>query len=143
MSHQKPARVKLAELKAEGVNVEPVWGDDYHLTVDLDTPESIRAFPHLLKALQERMSVKLVESWTSRSGVGQHHYLRLNRRTSFQERAALQAFLGSDPLREMLGFLDVNNAEEEDPFVLFKPVALPPSAGPLPEDQLGGEPIPF
>jgi hypothetical protein len=121
MSHQKPARVKLAELQAEGVQVEAVWGDDYHLTVDLDTPEAIREFPHLLKALQERRKAEVIDTWTSRSGVGRHYYLLLDRRTSFQERAALQAFLGSDPLREMLGFFDVNNCAEQDPFVLFRP----------------------
>ena len=122
MSTQKAASVRLAELEAEGVEVEPVWGNDYRLTVDLDTPEAIAEFPRRFAALIQHVSdLTIVEHWTSRSGVGEHVYIVSGRRLGFQTRAVYQAFLGSDPLREMLGYFDVNNCAEEDPFVLFKP----------------------
>lgn len=122
MSHQKPAKIALEEYRRSGYNVEPVWGNDYYLTVDLDTIEAISAFDYRLEVLQERMSAVVEGRWHSKSHQGEHVYIKLNKRTSYKDRAALQAFLGSDPLREMLGWFDVNNQQEEDPFVLFRPV---------------------
>jgi len=121
MSTQKPVSVALAELAADGIHVEPVWGNDYTLTVDLDTQEAILEFPRRLKAMQQHIEIATVGEWKSRSGGGRHYQIASRRRLGFQTRAALQAFLGSDPLREMLGWFNVNNQREEDPFVLFKP----------------------
>lgn len=103
-----------------GDSIDMVWGDDYTLTVDLDTPEAQKEFDRRLRSLQEYMVVSVLDSWESRHG-GEHVVLKLHQRMGFRDRAAVQAFLGSDPLREMLGWLDVNNQPKEDPFVLFKP----------------------
>ena len=125
MSTQKAASVRLAELEAEGVEVEPVWGNDYRLTVDLDTPEARVEFPRRFAALIQYVpGLTIVKQWPSRGGVGEHVHIVSGHRLGFQTRAAYQAFLGSDPLREMLGYFDVNNAMEEDPFVLFKPAEV-------------------
>jgi hypothetical protein len=122
MSTQKSATVKLAELKAEGVQVDVVWGSDYTLTVDLDTQEAQLEFVRRFAALLQKVpGLEIVDEWTSRGGVGKHYVISSKQRLGFQTRAAFQAFLGSDPLREMLGWFDVNNNAEEDPFVLFKP----------------------
>lgn len=122
MSHERPAGLRLAELKEAGIDVVPIWGDDYHLTVDLDGDKAVSEFEKRWNALQERVpGLFLIDRWTSRSGNGQHVYIGSEKRLGFQTRATLQAFLGSDPLREMLGWFDVNNCGEEDPFVLFQP----------------------
>lgn len=122
MSTQKAASQRLRELEAEGMKVEPIWGDDYTLTVDLDTPEAIAEFPRRFAVLlQHQYNLDIIEKWQSQGGIGEHVWIQSGSRLGFQTRAAFQAFLGSDPLREMLGWFNVNNQEEEDPFVLFRP----------------------
>lgn len=70
-----------------------------------------------LRVLQEAELVKSVFSTTSANGRS-HLYVRLSHKIVEAERLALQAILGSDPLREALGFVHMQNGRI--PTVLFE-----------------------
>lgn len=78
--------------------------EDNELQLDLDVP----SYEHnhaIIKCLKDN-GVNLVSWFRTISVNGKRHtYLRLDRDFSRQERIALQACLGSDPVREVLSLL--------------------------------------
>jgi hypothetical protein len=103
-----------------GEQFEVVMGELDLLTLDLDSNAALWVYEQNLKILQEHMVAVETGRWTSKSGEGTHVTVRIEFPMEAEARAGLQAMLGSDPKRELLGYLNVSNRDEE-PFALFKP----------------------
>lgn len=97
-----------------------VQGDDNTLLLDLDTPESRHQFNAMLPMVHDRFNVKDYQTWSSKSG-NTHVRLTIEKCATPMERLLLQAVLGSDVKRELLGMLKIRAAISDDPSVLFKP----------------------
>jgi len=119
MSKMQDIATSAAEKRAEGYEFEVVMGSPTLLTIDLDTEDAIAAFDKRLEILQQRIACRRLDCWPSKNG-GQHVVVILDVPMDWQKRAMFQAFLGSDPTRELLGYFNVNNKGSE-PFCLFKP----------------------
>jgi hypothetical protein len=123
----KPIDATLQDKRNEGYRLELVMGADTLLTIDLDHQHAIDRFEQRLKILNEQgVFARKLDEWTSKGGTGRHVMVLLDYPLNFQQRAVYQAFLGSDPTRELLGYFNVNNKGSE-PFCLFKP--LPKATG--------------
>lgn len=73
----------------------------------------------LMRALTDYFPIESAEAWRSHGG-NTHIVLTLTRELSPEARIALQAILGSDPVRELLNLARVEN-ERQDPITLFRP----------------------
>jgi hypothetical protein len=92
----------------------------YDVWVDLDTPSAITAFDELWKLfLQLWPKAQIVRRTTSKSGNGQHVYVRMTKEYPASIRIGLAASLGSDPKREMLSIMRVLN-EDPEPILFFE-----------------------
>lgn len=87
------------------------------LLIDIDSNQPIDNT--ILRRLKEYIPSCEVEYWASKSG-NLHARVTLGRNLSDIEALLLQAILGSDPLRELLGLFRVWNGVN-NPIVLFKP----------------------
>lgn len=93
---------------------------DSELFVDLDTKESIEAFPALYELFLQLFPDSVIMRQTpSKSGVGQHVYVRLKYAMAATERIAAQAALGSDGKREMLSLIRAMTGDPE-PVLFFE-----------------------
>lgn len=91
--------------RAEGLRV--VIATPYDIFLDLDTPEDVKAYEERLARIQRAASVWGITEqarWKSKSGVGTHVHLR-GAWLEPQEQIAVQAILGSDPVREIIALL--------------------------------------
>lgn len=75
------------------------------LFLDLDSTEAYEAFNQRLGTLQQYMEATVTSDRPSKTRGHRHVVVRLGRRVTAAERIALQAGLGSDPLRELLSTL--------------------------------------
>lgn len=91
--------------KAEERNCTLLVADAATLLVDLDTPAQLAQFERMVSQIKEtvrsRVDIRQYEVLRSRNG-GWHGIVELSPGLDFPERVALQAILGSDPLREFL-----------------------------------------
>ena len=110
---------------AEKAGFEIVRGDDRTLLLDLDTPNAISQFASMRDMVRDKVGFVEVERWPSKSGGGRTH-VRISIRDPLSpiERIAVQAMLGSDPKRELLGLLKIRAGINGDPSVLFRPRGL-------------------
>jgi hypothetical protein len=115
--HEALEKVK----KETGKDFAVVMGDDFTLTLDLDTPEAVDVFTVNLAILQQIEEISEMDRWASKNGVGVHIKLRTKYRYYSDQRAGIQALLGSDPKREALGYVNGRKFPKEEPFCLFKP----------------------
>jgi len=117
----------LAAAHEAGWTVEPIYGDEHTLLLDLDTPESELLYAKNFNVAQRWIGLVEIARWKSKSGVNTHVVVSApTTALSLRERAALQAFLGSDPTRELCSWFQardggVGKVLREDPHVLFKP----------------------
>lgn len=124
MSHGQSIDKALRQAQVQGFNVEVVFGNDQLLTLDLDSDMALAVYEENLPILQQHMGCREIARWRSKSGIGWHAVVELDQPYHYTWRAGLQAMLGSDPKRELLGYCNVNNRDSE-PFVLFKPKQKP------------------
>lgn len=94
------------------------------LLIDLDTPEAAAQFERVLPKVRDHFGVERVETWPSKSG-NTHAAVTLSKGQPIWVRLALQAALGSDGVREVLGLTRVRNGCEE-PSALFRPKPTAP-----------------
>lgn len=99
---------------ANALGLTAFFADDYELQLDLDQPygralESVR-----IRQVLKDNGVTIASKLQTRSKSGNMHvYFRLATPMTCLMRIALQACLGSDPVREVLSVLrDLKNAEE-------------------------------
>lgn len=73
----------------------------------------------LMRALTDYFPVESAEAWRSHGG-NTHIVLTMTQELSPEARIAIQAILGSDPIRELLSLARVENGCR-DPIALFRP----------------------
>lgn len=101
-------------------NCDLVVTDECTLLVDLDTDQSQKVFERNVPILRQQYQIESVEKYAS-SGGNQHAIIRLAAPVlDITERLLLQAALGSDPTRELLG-LYLHKAGHSVVSVLFRP----------------------
>jgi len=119
----------LVMAREAGWLVEPVYGDEHTLLLDLDSPESEVTYQKNFEIATRRHWIDLIETerWRSKSG-NTHVVLKTSQTLNLRERSALQAFLGSDLTRELCSWYQAREGEtgaiREDPHVLFRPKTL-------------------
>lgn len=99
--------------KAKALGMEVVLPEADELQIDLDSPMDQYVMEALLPILRENGFPVKVVTITKSSGGGKHATLRAPRELSTVERLLLQACLGSDRKRELLGFVHHINPEGE------------------------------
>lgn len=104
---------------AEMAGMEVVRSTETTLLLDLDTGAAQDQYRRMFKSIGSVYGLNPLRQWQSKSGVGLHVVLTCSP-MSFQERVALQACLGSDPVREALAIAMAADGHE-NPSVLFKP----------------------
>jgi hypothetical protein len=111
-----------ADAVEDGFTVEYAEGNE--LLLDLDDEDAIARFESVRKRLANKVPLIELERWVSKSGDGIHVRLATLATESLSEleRVALQACLGSDPLRECLTINDIRRGVKR-PSRLFRPSA--------------------
>lgn len=107
------------DLHVAGEKFDAVRADCNTLLVDLDTPEAFAQWDRVLPKVREHFGIEKIEAWHSKSG-NRHAAITLSRPQPVAVRLALQASLGSDGVREVLGLKRSENGCEE-PSALFRP----------------------
>jgi hypothetical protein len=109
--------------EAERHGLDVVEADDYTLQLDMDRDEAFQMFIDF--DLGRLISFLYVERvwWTESRGGNKHVYIRLTAPRTLPERIALQASLGSDPVREFLNLMRYNNGSEKPVLFFEKPNA--------------------
>lgn len=127
----------IAYAESNGYIVER--GNNYNMLLDLDTPEAEATFARVLPLLVEYFPVADVVTWKSKSG---HTHVRITTTQSLPvpTRLFMQAAMGSDGVREMLGMIQVGNGVVE-PNVLFRPPTSEVTQHPVWKGIIPGYPI--
>lgn len=89
------------------------------LLIDIDTPLQLRQYERIMNKFSGSFGMTERERWKSKDG-GTHIVVDVDCHLQPVERIALQACLGSDPVREMLGLKHIENEVDEFSF-LFRP----------------------
>lgn len=110
-----------------------IKGDDYQLQLDLDDDQAVHRANSMMKMVSDLFGVMSVEDWRSKSG-HTHRLISLEKPLPVASRIALQAALGSDPRRELLGIRGLV-AGVEDPNLLFRPHVHKPALPALDADD--------
>lgn len=113
-----PIPVVKRRMEDEGFTV--IQGDPHKILLDLDTEEAAGQYKRYLPLARRLFNVEEFDLWTSKSGFGTHVILHTPEKLDAVTRLTIQACLGSDPARELLGLMRVRNGEKE-PSLLFKP----------------------
>jgi hypothetical protein len=120
---------RVAELAGQGIAVDVIRGDPWTLLLDIDTLEAERVYKTNLPLLQRHIACDDLicvfwehARWRSKSG-NWHIVVKVKYKPGFtcEQRAMLQAFLGSNPTRELASWIQSHAYPGEDPHVLFKP----------------------
>jgi len=98
---------------------ELVQAEDSLLLVDLDTRDGLRQLIRTLPMVDEMYGIYRIELWESRHG-NLHASVRIGYALGRAERVGVQAILGSDPKRELLGMECARRGEDSS--CLFRPV---------------------
>lgn len=109
----------VAEAKASG-KFRVIKSKSGTLLIDLDSKAAFRRFKKLYKMLKEPFTLKKLDFYQSKSGEGWHVVLSTSA-TNFGNRIALQAILGSDPVKEAFSMINMKHGELEACY-LFKPL---------------------
>ena len=104
---------------AKQAGFQIVESSDSQLLLDLDTADDLLRYNSVFSHLRNVFALREVDRWKSKSGKGLHVVVACNP-LPFPERAALQACLGSDPIREGLA-IAMHRDGKKDPSVLFMP----------------------
>lgn len=111
--------------KAEALGCDVVRGAPDLLLLDFDDVGSFERFDAMREMFVQFFKPESFETWYSKSGAPKRHVaIRLTKPLGVPERIALQAILGSDPKRELIGLIRYLSGQEE-PSLLFKPRRMP------------------
>jgi hypothetical protein len=116
-----PEKFEATRAKAEEKGFEVVMGHDQLLLLDLDGEAAQARFHEQLELVNRMFGVDGYQKWASKSG-GDHQHVLVYLKTpaTLQERVAIQAAMGSDPIREILTLIRARNGIVE-PSRLFRP----------------------
>jgi hypothetical protein len=101
-------------IKGLGADEQVVFPADNELFLDIDSPEAESVYNKNKEKFEMHIAYIVSERRVpSRSGNGHLHiYVTLDRDIATSERVLYQAFLGSDPTRELLSFVRIMNQDE-------------------------------
>lgn len=92
----------------------PVYSRPHMLLIDLDSPAELEAFELRLRRLETTFGYQEHVKVPSPSGRGFHVYILLQEDFPLPTRIAIQAALGSDPIRELLSIYKFALRERTD-----------------------------
>ena len=111
--------IESAIKEAEINGFEVIHSNIDRLLLDLDDEQALKTYEKVLPVVAVQLELKELDRWKSKSGTGTHVILQC-KPLSFVKRVAIQAALGSDPIRECLAIsMEIDGLIE--PSVLFKP----------------------
>jgi hypothetical protein len=103
---------EIAYREAADHNLEVVLPEPYDLLIDIDNEADMARFDRGMDFIIKHFNGQVIKSTPSRSGLPKRHIIvRLDRPVTDAERIALQAALGSDPVREILGIVRVQHKD--------------------------------
>ncbi len=107
----KPNSQKARD-QAERENLVVVYPKDNEVMVDIDNNHSLQLFSKQITIVEKYIGVLGVEQHSSKSGgMKSHITVTLANPVTPIERLALQAMLGSDRVRELLGYVEYKNGD--------------------------------
>lgn len=114
--------IEDAKIEAMKNGCEVVGGSEHCLLLDFDSLEGKIQYERMRHKVKELWGIEREETWMSMSKNPEHQHMRvtLTKPLSAAERVALQAALGSDPMREMFAVRRLNLGVVE-PSLLFRP----------------------
>src|SRR6266496_2427089 len=108
-----------AEAKADGLEVR--LPADNELFLDFDTEEALHVFYAVKPVFERYFGITNIKQWASRSGLPKRHMVvTLDRIVTPVVRIALQACLGSDRIRELLGLARIDAGDRHPTLFLEK-----------------------
>ena len=109
--HGKPNSQKARD-QAEREGLDVVYPKNNEVMIDIDNAHSLQLFQKQMDIVKKHIGVIGVEEHLSKSGEGKRHItVTLNDPITPIERLALQAMLGSDRVRELLGYVEYKNGD--------------------------------
>lgn len=135
--------------QAQRESLEVVYPADNELMIDIDNEHSYMLFQNQIQIVSKFVGVVEVRENPSKSGKPwkMHITVELDPNVSMLERLALQAMLGSDRTRELLGYVQYKNNDPHPVLFLEKKPAMlsaaPEPAGLLSENVLSDEEITY
>ncbi len=102
-----------------------VVGEPNRLLLDIDTAQRLAYYQGFADRVAEAIGgMREIERWTSKSGIGTHVVIETLKPFTATQRLVIQAALGSDSLREVLGLALIADGLAE-PSMLFRPKVTP------------------
>lgn len=113
---------KTAVERAEKDGLRVVYPEPKELQIDIDSEKNLGVFYEHLAILRKWLMVEKVVMTPSLSGKEGHYHITVScgRYFNAPERICLQALLGSDLKREVLGFIMMKNGELKPTLFLEK-----------------------
>ena len=117
------------EIAAAATNQRCVVPGPRELFLDLDTDEDFVRSEHILRVLNNNgHGAECIDVHASKSGAPHRHMtVTLYRDVTPIERIALQACMGSDPVREVLSLIRIWSGSQYPPTVFFEPISTTPT----------------
>lgn len=117
---QPTTKTAIARAKKDGLRV--VYPGPKELQVDIDSEKNLATFYDHLAILRKYLDIEKVVVTPSLSGEEGHWHITVSctRYFNVPERICLQALLGSDLKREVLGFIMMKNGEGKPTLFLEK-----------------------
>ena len=111
-------QVALEKADKEGLNV--VYPNEFELQIDIDNEQSYLVFQNQRRIVHRFVGIERQEEHPSKSGLPRRHItLRLKKPVTTLERICLQACLGSDRVREVLGYIRYAQ-NDQNPTLFFE-----------------------
>jgi hypothetical protein len=113
----------INEAKEKGLLV--VFPAENELQIDIDNEHSYQMYVKQMDIVTKYVGVESFIEHPSKSGLPKRHItVRLKSPVTMIERIALQACLGSDRVREVLGYVQYKNGDPNPVLFLEKPVEI-------------------
>jgi hypothetical protein len=133
ISHTYRLDYTYARKKAKAQGLKMVVPRPNQLTIDLDEPTVPLSFYQTLDKLSRLWDLRIEKITSSKSG-NKHIYLKTGENFTPAEKIAIQAILGSDPVREFLSLYRAQHSNLGAPSLLFEV----PSRAPFQKTGDGG-----
>ena len=112
---------EFAIQEAKDNNLDVIFPKPNELLIDIDDDAAYDRYCHLLGIMKRHFRVEMESIVPSRSGYPKRHItLTLAKPVTDTQRIALQAILGSDPVRELLSLRRVENKDSHPTLFLEK-----------------------
>jgi hypothetical protein len=117
---QPTTKTAIQRAKKDGLSV--IYPGPKELQIDIDNEKSFTTFSEHLKILSKYLGIQKIVITPSLSGEPGHYHITVScdRFFGVPERISLQALLGSDLRREVLGFIMMKNGEGKPTLFLEK-----------------------